>query len=110
VTPKRGPGAKDDYGLWLSGVRAIGKKVGRRQRIPGIGDTLMRSMTVSAMRQRDRAIEEGHADLVLHHDMRGVSLLDFDAVEAVAERGYQSALPQLEAWFSKRGTATKGAS
>ncbi len=110
VTPKRGPGAKDDYGLWLSGMRAIGKRVGRHQRIPGIGDTLMRSMTVSAMRQRDRAIEEHHADLVLHHDMRGVSLLDFDAVEAVAERGYQSALPQLTAWFEQRDIATKGAS
>ncbi|MCA1727449.1 MAG: patatin-like phospholipase family protein, partial [Actinobacteria bacterium] len=102
VTPRRGPSAKVDYGLWISGSRAIGKRVGRRQRLPGLGDTMTRAMTVSAMRQRDRSIADSNADLVMHLDMRGIGMLDFEEVEKAAERGYEGAMPQLEAWLSGR--------
>ena len=51
---------------------------------------------------RDHQIADGLADLYLDLDLRGVSMLDFSDVAAVARRGYEAAMPRLEEWLSSR--------
>jgi hypothetical protein len=42
------------------------------------------------------------ADLLLDLDMRGVGLMEFDRVVDVADKGYEVAMPRLEAWLEQR--------
>lgn len=100
VAPPRGPGAHGDYGLSLSGWQALWSRWrGGRSPYPSINAVLMRSMIVASMRERDAHIRDGLADCYLDLDMRGVSMLDFDSPRAVAQRGYESAMPVLETWL-----------
>ena len=57
----------------------------------------MRSMITASMRERDRQVGNGLADFYLNLDMRGVSMLDFSDPVSVATRGYEAAMPALEA-------------
>ena len=98
VAPPRGPGSHGDYGLSVSGWAALGSRLRRRSRVyPGISGVLMRSMIISSMRERDSQVASGLADCYLDLDMRGVSILDFSDPAAVAARGYEAAMPILEA-------------
>ncbi len=60
VTPPRGPGARTDYGLSVSGWDALRLK-GKRA-YPGISAVLMRSMITASMRERDSQVNSGLAD------------------------------------------------
>jgi predicted acylesterase/phospholipase RssA/CRP-like cAMP-binding protein len=103
VAPPVGPRARSDYGLSVSGWRALRAKLrGRGRRFPGLGGLLVRSMLVGSMKERDRQIASGLADLYLDLDLRGVSLLAFGDVESVAAMGYESARPRIEAWWAER--------
>ena len=93
VAPPRGPRAKTDYGLSVSGWSAMGS--GQHPRISAI---LMRSMLIGAMQARDEGVAAGKADLYLDLDLRGVPLLDFSRVEKVIERGYAAAAPRVSEW------------
>lgn len=95
VAPPRGPAARLDYGLSVSGWRALR----RRRAYPRMVSTLLRAPLVGSMRDRDRMLEEGLADLYLDLDLRGVGLLDLDGVERVSARGYEAAAPKIEAWL-----------
>jgi NTE family protein len=100
VAPPRGPGAHGDFGLSVSGWAALGARLGNRSRsYPGISAILMRSMIVASMRERDNQVASGLADCYLDLDMRGVSILDFGDPASVAMRGYEAAMPILEAWL-----------
>lgn len=59
----------------------------------------MRSMITASMRERDRQVRGGLADCYLDLDIRGVSMLDFDDPAGIAKRGYEAAMPALEAWL-----------
>ncbi len=99
VTPPRGPRAKGDYGLSVSGWAAIRAKLRRRaSRYPSLGGVLMRSTLMASTRDRDRSIDRGAIDLYLDLDLRGVGLLDFDSVAAVADRGYDASFERIGAW------------
>lgn len=41
----------------------------------------------------------GLADCHVDLDIRGVPMLDFDNPAGVADRGYEAAMPALEAWL-----------
>jgi predicted acylesterase/phospholipase RssA len=98
VAPPRGPGAHGDYGLAVSGWKALRARTGReRSPYPGISAVLMRSMITASMQERDRQVGNGLADFYLNLDMRGVSMLDFSDPVSVATRGYEAAMPALEA-------------
>jgi predicted acylesterase/phospholipase RssA len=100
VAPPRGPGAHSDYGLSVTGWRALRSNLGREQSpYPKISAVLMRSMITASMRERDRQVLGGLADCYLDLDIRGVSMLDFDDPAGVASRGYEAAMPALEAWL-----------
>jgi hypothetical protein len=105
VAPARGPRAKADFGLSVSGWQAMRSKVGRGPHYPGLIAVLMRSMITGSMDHRDAVVRGGIADLVLDMDMRGVGLMDFERVREVAAMGYEQAAPRLEAWLQERHDA-----
>lgn len=105
VAPAKGPRAKSDFGLSVSGWQAMKSKVGGGPSYPGLIAVLMRSMITGSLDHRDAVIGAGAADLLLDMDMRGVGLLDFERVREVAAKGYASAMPRLEAWLDERREA-----
>lgn len=108
VAPQRGPRAKLDYGLSLRGASVLAKRMTpgmKAPRVPSLMATLMRSLLVAAAEARDRGVRSGLADLHMEFDLRGVSLLDFDATERVAEMGYQQAKAMLGEWLSEHAPA-----
>ena len=100
VAPPRGPGAHGDYGLSASGWQALRSRW-RNDGVayPRMSAVLMRSMITASMRERDAQVHDGLADCYLDLDIRGVSMLAFDTPRAVADRGYESAMPVLERWI-----------
>jgi predicted acylesterase/phospholipase RssA len=103
VTPRLGPRARADFGLSVSGWKALRSKFGRRKKVyPGISSLLLRSMIVGSMEQRDHYLEAGLVDLYLTPDLRGISLLAFDQVDKVAEAGYEATYPVIEEWLKER--------
>lgn len=103
VAPPTGPRAHADYGLSVSGWRALRASVGRkRSGYPGISAVLMRSMLVGSQRDRARVLVEADVDLLLELDLRGVGLLEFDVVDPVVERGAELAAPLVDAWLAGR--------
>ena len=104
LSPPVGPSAKDDYGLSVSGWKALRAQFGSGQvRYPGLVAILMRSMVAGSVRDRDRMLVESTVDCYLNLDLRGVQLLDFERVAEVADRGYEAARPRLEAWLAGQG-------
>jgi predicted acylesterase/phospholipase RssA len=99
AAPLRGPRAKADYGLSVSGWRALRGSLGGQHRYPGVVAVLMRSMITGSMAARDATVARGDADLVLDVDLRGVGMLDFERVPEVAARGYEETMPRLTAWL-----------
>ena len=103
VAPPRGPRAKGDPGLSVSGWQALRTMASRStNEHPGLATMLMRTMITASVRQRKSSVDRGDIDLYLDLDLRGVSLLDFDAAMEVAPQGYEAAMPRLEAWLTER--------
>ncbi len=103
LSPPAGPTAKDDFGLSVSGWKALRSRIGSKgSPYPGLMAILMRSMVTGSVRDRDRILSGGSVDCHLDLDLPGVSLLDFERVEEVAARGYADARPRLEAWLEER--------
>jgi predicted acylesterase/phospholipase RssA len=102
VAPPVGPRARADYGLSVSGWKALRSSLGRRRSVyPPISAVLMRSMILGSMRERDRLVAAGLADLYLDLDLRGIGLLDFARVRSTAQAGYEAALPRIEEWWER---------
>jgi predicted acylesterase/phospholipase RssA/CRP-like cAMP-binding protein len=103
VAPPRGPGAHGDYGLSVSGWKALRSNFGsNRSPYPRMSAVLMRSMITASMRERDSQVQAHLADYYLDLDIRGVSMLDFNDPAGVARRGYEAAMPQLEQWLRSK--------
>lgn len=101
VAPPRGPGARTDFGLSVSGWSAFRSGLGKKERThPGISAVLMRSMITASMQERDRQIRAGLADCYLDLDMRGTTIVDFSDPVGGALRGYEAAMPRLEAFLA----------
>ena len=109
VVPPRGPTARWDHGLSLSGWSlALGKLTPWRKRAPRaptLANTIFRSMLVGAGRARVDMLEAGLADLYLNIHVRGVGLLDFDRIEEVVAVGYRESLEPLRRWIDTGGLA-----
>ncbi len=109
VAPPRGPEARGDFGLSVSGWDALRSNFGKEKaQYPRISAVLMRSMITASMLERDTQVSGGLADHYLDLDMRGISMLEFDDPSGVAARGYEAAMPELEGWLSEQtsgGTA-----
>jgi predicted acylesterase/phospholipase RssA len=110
VAPQHGPHTSENYGMYVSGWRALRKFVGHGRRgagstensYPGVGSVLVRTMITGSERRRRAMQVDGTADLYLELEMDGVGLLEFDRMNHVMQRGYDAARPQLERWLDDR--------
>lgn len=104
VAPVTGPRAREDFGLSVSGWEALRQTLGRgRNSYPGITAVLLRSMIVGSVRGRAAALAAADVDLLLELPIRGVSMLDWSAVDEVADMGYELSEPLIAAWLEERG-------
>ena len=102
VAPPDGPRARVDFGLSVSGWRALARSIGPgRSPYPGVASVLMRTMIVASMRDRNELLSQHNVDLHLGLEMRGVGLLAFEQVRSVADAGYEAAMPRIEAWLNQ---------
>ena len=102
VAPPRGPRAKTDYGLHVSGFRALGPTVRRTGAYPSVAAILLRSMLTGAVRNQQAAVRDGGVDLMLQLHLPGVGLLDFASVHPVAGAGYDSSIDQIREWAASQ--------
>lgn len=106
VLPPRGPRAKADFGLAVSGWRLAMNRVlpwRKSVPVPRLGATIMRSMFVGSDPARSEMLRDGLADHYLNIRASGIGLLQFDKVEKVAKIGYQAALEPLREWMESGG-------
>jgi predicted acylesterase/phospholipase RssA/CRP-like cAMP-binding protein len=101
VLPPRGPRAKSDYPLGLSGLKVIGSRLlpwFKPMRVPSLGSTILASMTIGSAGSLKRMIDDKLADVYLSINVKGVSMLNFKDLERIAEMGYQQSTEQLQQW------------
>jgi predicted acylesterase/phospholipase RssA len=101
VSPK-GPSAKDDYGLSLSGWRQFFRRLNpwqKPQRAPGIGTVLMLSMTLGSGLLRKQILRRKLADFYHNIHVKGVRMLEFEAVDRAVKIGYESYTGPLRQWL-----------
>ena len=102
LSPASGPRVSEDFGLSVSGWKALRSRRDGGTQFPGLMSVLMRAMVAGSVRDRDRMVADGTVDCYLDLDLRGVALLDFERVRETADRGYEVARPRLEAWLESR--------
>jgi predicted acylesterase/phospholipase RssA/CRP-like cAMP-binding protein len=102
VAPITGPRARIDYGLTMSGWTALRHRLRRGRDLPAITATMLRASSMGALRDRDRLVAAGVADLYLDIKAPGRGMLDFDQVAEIARLGYEQSLPRLETWLADR--------
>jgi NTE family protein len=119
VAPTLGPSAPDDYGFHVSGWSVAksrflptwvptwlgGHGVEPQPAYPGVTGTLLRSMLIGSSRSRDAHLASGVIDLYLDLDLTDLNILDFDAVDEAAERGYTTSIDRIADWVDQRGGA-----
>lgn len=109
VAPPRGPRAKSDFGLSVSGWRALWSQMtGRGHTYPGVSVVLMRTMLIGSARDRDQTLAAGAVDLHLDLELKGVGLLEFDSVDKAAAMGYEASKDRIAAWWAEQQAARQG--
>lgn len=92
-------------GASLSGWRVLWQRFnpfGTRLDVPYISSVLMRSVVVGSMvRERERRAAE-LASLYLKMPVDAWGLLEFEKLDAIAERGYEAGAEAIRAWASER--------
>ena len=106
VSPPRGPRAKTDFGLSLSGWRlAIERMLPWRQpvQVPTMIATILRAMFVGADTAVTNMLRDGLADLYLNINASLVGFLDFESVDKVEKVGYDASIGRLREWIAGGG-------
>ena len=108
VAPDRGPRAKSDYGLSVSGFRALASTIRPRGAgYPSLASVLLRSMLVGAVHNQRLSSAAGTIDLLVKLELPGVGLLDFKRVAEVAERGYAASTSTVTEWATRTGWSAR---
>jgi predicted acylesterase/phospholipase RssA len=103
VAPDQGPRARSDYGLSVSGFRALGASLGRAKSVyPSLTSVLLRSMLTGAVRNQKASMEDGSIDLVVAMHLPGIGLLDFERSREVADAGYEASVETVSEWAAAR--------
>jgi predicted acylesterase/phospholipase RssA/CRP-like cAMP-binding protein len=103
VAPDLGPRARADYGLSVSGFKALGASLGRSKSIyPSVTSVLLRSMLTGAVRNQKTSMEDGSIDLVVAMHLPGIGLLDFERSREVADAGYEASMETVSTWAAAR--------
>jgi predicted acylesterase/phospholipase RssA len=97
VAPAEGPRVDHDYGLSVSGFRAL---LDRRRGTgpPSMLATLVRASLIASVRDRDRVVRDRVADLYLDVTVDGSGLLDFKAAERIAASAESTTRPIIRRW------------
>jgi predicted acylesterase/phospholipase RssA/CRP-like cAMP-binding protein len=105
LAPSLGPKAQADFGLSVSGWKALAARTGlsKSDGFPRMAAILLRSMITASEAQRFDKVAA--CDLYLDLELRGVGVLDFDVVAPVVAKGYEAARPQLAEWWAAQGLA-----
>jgi lysophospholipid hydrolase len=99
VAPQQGPRAKTDFGMSVSGFRALRSSVRRAPtEYPSVSSVLLRSMLTGAVHNQRSAMRDGVVDLLLQLHLPGVGLLEFERVHEVARIGYDDARGSVNEW------------
>ena len=107
VNPRHGLRAPADYGEILDGWEVAWRRFSPRPlAVPGIHDVLERMTNLGSIHQAAQSVQ-ATADLYLHPPTDMVRFLDFHAMDAHAERGYQFARPLVAEWASQTGYANE---
>jgi putative ABC transport system permease protein len=104
VAPVDGPVADRDYGLSVSGFRSLFRS-GGQSRPPSLVPTMVRSTILASVRDRQRVVRDGIADLYLDLDVEGGGMLDFSTSEQIADGGATSTRAPLAAFLAPTGSA-----
>jgi predicted acylesterase/phospholipase RssA/CRP-like cAMP-binding protein len=99
VSPPEDMAAEYSFGPSLSGWRLLWNRINplsERIQVPSLGASLMRTLELNSVYKVKS--EQTLADLVIQPDVKGFSLLDYPAYQAISEVGYQEARKQLSRW------------
>jgi predicted acylesterase/phospholipase RssA/CRP-like cAMP-binding protein len=103
VAPDQGPRARADYGLSVSGFKALGASLKRSKSMyPSVTSVLLRSMLTGAVRNQKASMEDGSIDLMVAMHLPGIGLLDFERSREVAEAGYEASKQTVADWAATR--------
>jgi predicted acylesterase/phospholipase RssA/CRP-like cAMP-binding protein len=103
AAPDQGPPAKADYGMSVSGFRALGASLRRSKSVyPSVTSVLLRSMLTGALRNQKASIADSSIDLLLTLHLPGIGLLEFDRSREVADAGYEASKTTVQNWAATR--------
>jgi predicted acylesterase/phospholipase RssA/CRP-like cAMP-binding protein len=103
VAPQEGPRVPTDYGLSVSGIRAL-RTIARRRgtAYPSAPSVLLRSMLAGAVQNQERSVGGDVVDLMIQLDLRGIGLLEFDRLEDAVRDGYADSIDRIRDWWQPR--------
>ena len=110
VLPPRGPRAKADFGLAVSGWKLAMSRLLPWKRsipVPTLTGTIMRSMFVGSDGVRTEMLRDGLADFYLNIKATGVGFLRFDQVDKAAGIGYAASIGPLREWLEGGGLSDR---
>jgi predicted acylesterase/phospholipase RssA len=103
VAPDLGPRARTDYGMSVSGVRALWAMITPgRSDFPSATSVLLRSMMTGSVRNQRESMQEGAVDLLVTMHLPGIGMLEFERTREVAAAGYEVAKATVTDWASTR--------
>jgi len=108
VAPPRGPSAKEDYGMSMSGWQQLFRMLvpGLKPiRAPRIGVVIMQSMVIGSSLARERALNQKIADYYQNIHVKNVGMLYFKSIKQAEKVGYESVIEPLRQWLD---TSTAG--
>lgn len=88
------------WAVALSRLNPFGKP---SEEIPSILSVLIRSATLASVYATNRLIAQNPPDLYLYLPVEAWGTLQFDAIDDIAARGYEAALPRLQTWLPELG-------
>ena len=104
VAPPRGPTAKQDYGMSVSGWYQLASKLVpwlKPVKAPRVGVVLMQAMMVGSNLLREQMLQNEMADYYQNIHVRKVGMLDFKAIKQAEKVGYESVIEPLRQWLEK---------
>lgn len=103
VAPPEGPRAHADFGVAVSGWRALlDRRIRHRRTFPDLSTVLLRSMLTGAVHNQREQLRTGAVDLMLHIGLPGVGLLEFSRVRSVASAGYETVNDTVHEWARRQ--------
>ena len=103
VAPDLGPRARTDFGMSVSGLRALWASITPgRSEFPSATSVLLRSMMTGSVRNQRESMEAGSVDLLVTLHLPGIGMLEFERTREVADAGYVAAKDTVAEWASAR--------